>query len=100
MTLFQTQFTYTVDSPQHMAELLVQSASERGIPLQYLLFPPLPTPNALREFDHSLTEVFKSTRLPKGWTLVDSFTQEECACLAGEKESWERLTEGRLNITF
>jgi len=85
-TLFQTQFTYTVDSTQHMAELLIQSVSERGIPLQYFLFPSLPTEDAWREFDHSLTEEFKSTRLPEGWTLVGFMTQEECACLAGEEK--------------
>ena len=69
-TLFKTQFTYTVDEKQYMAELLIQSGGERGTPLQYSLFPPLPTAEALREFDRSLTEALEATELPEGWSLV------------------------------
>ena len=69
-TLYQTKFAYTVDEKQFMAELLVQSVSESGVPLQYSLLPPLPTADALREFDCSLTEALQEAELPTGWTLV------------------------------
>ena len=68
-----------------MANILVQSVSDRGIPLQYLLFPPLPTVDALREFGCLLTEVFQSTTLPEGWTLTGYDTQEEHTSMAGER---------------
>ena len=83
-TLFQTQFSYTIDLARHMADILVQSVSDRGIPLQYLLFPPLPTVYAQRKFDCSLTEVFQSTALPEGWTLTGFDTQEDHSTVAGE----------------
>ena len=69
-TLYKTKFAYTVDEKQFMAELLVQSVSESGVPLQYSLLLPLLTAEALREFDYSLTEALRSTELPVGWTLV------------------------------
>lgn len=83
-TLFQTQFSYTIDLTRHMADILVQSVSDRGLPLQYLLFPPLATVFAQREFDCSLTEVFQSTVLPEGWTLTGFDTQEDHSTVAGE----------------
>lgn len=68
-TLFQSHFTYTVDEKCYLAELLVQSVADSGIPI-YCVFPPLLNVDALREFDQSLTEALKSTQLPEGWSLV------------------------------
>ena len=68
-TLFQSLFTYTVDEKGYLAELLVQSVADSGIPI-YCVFPPLPTVDALREFDQSLTEALKNATLPEGWSLV------------------------------
>ena len=65
-----------------MAELLVQSVTDSGVPLQYSLLPPLPTSESQREFDRSLTEALQTTELPKGWTLV-GYLQEPLTNVEG-----------------
>ena len=55
-----------------MAELLLQSVTECGVPLQYSLLPPLPTPEALREYDQALADSMQAISLPPKWSLLGS----------------------------
>lgn len=68
-TLYKTQFAYVTDQKQYMAQLLLGSVSE-GEGDGYPIFPPLPSAEALREYDQSLTEALMDSELPTGWTLV------------------------------
>ena len=72
-TLYKTQFAYVTDQKQYMAQLLLGSVSstaggEGGG--DYPIFPPLPSAEALREYDQSLTDALMDSDLPPGWTLV------------------------------
>lgn len=53
-----------------MAQLLLGSVSEAGSDFSYPIFPPLPSTEALREYDQSLTDALMDSDLPSGWTLV------------------------------
>ena len=68
-TLYKTQFAYVTDQKQYMAQLLLGSVSEGGSD-GYPIFPPLPSTEALREYDQSLTDALMDSELPPGWTLV------------------------------
>ena len=70
-TLYRTQFAYVTDQKQYMAQLLLGSVSEAGDKDGgFPLFPPLPSTEALREFDQSLADALMDSDLPPGWTLV------------------------------
>lgn len=69
-TLYMTQFAYVTDQKQYMAQLLLGSVSEAGSDFSYPIFPPLPSTEALREYDQSLTDALMDSDLPSGWTLV------------------------------
>ena len=68
-TLFKTQFAFVTDQKQYMAELLLGSVAETEGGA-YPIFPPLPSNQALREYDQSLTDALMDSDLPAGWTLV------------------------------
>ena len=83
-TLYKTQFAYVTDQKQYMAQLLLGSVSDtaagegggggggdgEGGGGKYPIFPPLPSAEALREYDQSLTDALMDSDLPPGWTLV------------------------------
>ena len=73
-TLYKTQFAYVTDQKQYMAQLLLGSVSDTGGGGEgggdYPIFPPLPSAEALREYDQSLTDALMDSDLPPGWTLV------------------------------
>ena len=72
LTLHKTQFSYTLDEKQFLAELLKQSrAGECGIPSQNNSSLSLPqSTDDLRAFDRSLTEALQTTDLPAAWNLA------------------------------
>ena len=74
-TLYKTQFAFVTDQKQYMAQLLLGSVSDtagggEGDGGHYPIFPPLPSAEALREYDQSLTDALMDSDLPPGWTLV------------------------------
>lgn len=77
-TLYKTQFAFVTDQKQYMAQLLLGSVSNKaggegggeGGGGEYPIFPPLPSAEALREYDQSLTDALMDSDLPPGWTLV------------------------------
>ena len=81
VTLFKTQFAYVMDEKQYITQLL-QSLSKPGTSPSSL-FPPLPTADALREYDRSLTEALKSTELPSGWSLVSHNSERSITSVEG-----------------
>lgn len=79
-TLYKTQFAFVTDQKQYMAQLLLGSVSNKvegegereggGGGGEYPIFPPLPSAEALREYDQSLTDALMDSELPPDWTLV------------------------------
>ena len=79
-TLYKTQFAFVTDQKQYMAQLLLGSVSNKvggegegeggGGGSEYPIFPPLPSAEALREYDQSLADALMDSDLPPGWTLV------------------------------
>ena len=78
-TLYKTNFTYFFDQKAFMADLMLQSVSDdgRGLELQYGLFPPLSSPDAVRDYDVYLTEALCEAKIPEGWSLVGAMAREE-----------------------
>jgi hypothetical protein len=81
-TLYRTQFAFVTDQKQYMAQLLLGSVANKAGGGEgegegggegggeYPIFPPLPSAEALREYDQSLTDALMDSDLPPGWTLV------------------------------
>ncbi len=57
-----------------MADLLVQSVYDGGnsLNVHYGLFPPVPSPEAMREYDVSLTDALRDAQMPEGWSILGS----------------------------
>lgn len=70
--LYKTGFTYFFDQKAFVVDMMVQSAFDGGssLQLQYGLFPPLSSSEAVREYDLFLTDALRGTQLPQGWSVV------------------------------
>lgn len=78
-TFYTTHFTYYFDQKAVMADLLLQSVYDGGTSLHvhYGLFPPLPSADAVREYDVALTEALQDAKFPDGWNLLGSMGKGE-----------------------
>lgn len=71
-TLYKTNFTYFFDQKAFMADMMLQSGvvGESSLQLQYGLFPPLSSADALHDYDLYLMEALSEVTIPEGWSMV------------------------------
>ena len=67
--MYKTNFTYFFDQKAFMADMMFQSVHDGGSSL-YGLFPPLSSPDAVREYDLYLMEALREVEVPEGWSMI------------------------------